>query len=75
LGSMTAALAPECIPMTELTSAIESELQMTGFPFDQADLITFCECDHMLIDDCPDAAVWAAGFTEMVRERGEMAGT
>jgi hypothetical protein len=48
--------------MTPLASAIESELQSAGCPFDQADLIAFCECDHMLIDDAPDPAIGASGL-------------
>jgi hypothetical protein len=59
--------------MTPLASAIESELQLADFPFDQADLIAFCECNHMLIDDAPDPALWAERFAAFVRERMEMA--
>jgi hypothetical protein len=55
--------------MTEFTTAVESELQMSGMPFDQADLIAFCECDHMLIDDAPDPALWAERFAAFVRDR------
>jgi hypothetical protein len=59
--------------MNDFTTAIESELQMSGIPFDQADLIAFCECNHGLIDDAPDPAMWAAAFAELVRERTETA--
>jgi len=40
--------------MNDFTCAGETELQLVGIPFDQADLIAFCECNHMLIDDVPD---------------------
>jgi hypothetical protein len=59
--------------MTPLATAIESELQLAGFPFDQADLIAFCECNHMLIDDAPDPQLWAERFAQLVRERTEEA--
>jgi hypothetical protein len=59
--------------MTPLASAIESELQFAGFPFDQADLIAFCEANHMLIDAAPDPALWAERFAELVRELREPA--
>jgi hypothetical protein len=55
--------------MNDFTTAIESELQMSGIPFDQADLISFCECNHALIDDAPDPAIWADRFAAFVRER------
>jgi hypothetical protein len=45
------------LTMTSLASAIESELQLAGLPFDQADLIAFVDCNHMLIDDAPNPAV------------------
>ena len=59
--------------MTQIASAIESELQMSGMAFDQADLIAFVECNYMLIDDAPDPAIWAERFAEMVRQRTETA--
>jgi hypothetical protein len=42
---------------------------MSGMPFDQADLIAFCECDHLLIDDAPAPALWAERFAAFVRDR------
>ena len=45
---------------------------MAGVPFDQADLVAFCECNHMLIDDAPDPALWAEMFAAFVRERMEV---
>jgi hypothetical protein len=64
-------IAREQPTMTTLASAIESELQLAAVPFDQADLIAFVECNHMLIDDAPDPALWAERFAELVRERAE----
>ena len=58
--------------MTPLATAIEFELQLAGFPFNQADLIAFCECNHMLIDDALDPHLWAHAFAELVRERTEI---
>jgi hypothetical protein len=52
---------------------VEEELQTAGMPFDRADLIAFVECNHRLIDDAPDPAVWAGRCAELVRERTETA--
>jgi hypothetical protein len=60
------------ISWPDFTRLVESEMQMTGMPFDQADLIAFVECNHGLIDDAPDPALWAERFAELVRERMEM---
>jgi hypothetical protein len=58
--------------MTPLVSAIDSELQLAGLPFDQADLIALCECNHLLIDDAPDTVLWAERIAVFVQERMEV---
>jgi len=54
------------------TRLVEDELQTAGLSFDQYDLIAFVECNHGLIDDAPDPALWANRFAAFVRERMEM---
>jgi hypothetical protein len=62
------AFLTEAHTMTPLFSDIESELQLAGLPFDQCDLIAFCECNRSLIRDYPEPAFWAREFLSVVRE-------
>jgi hypothetical protein len=56
----------------EFTRRIEDELQLSGPPFDRADLIAFVDCNRPLIYDAQEPALWAERFSAFVREKMEI---